>query len=265
MDDYFKEMEVAIIGANVEENCEATMARFLNDLNRDIQDHVEMYHYVEMEDLVHRAIKIEQQLKKGSNSKMSSWKSNAYKREEKSTPSSKASNPQPKKATLSKGKESTTSSNRNSDIKCFKCQGRGHYARQFPNKLAMIIREDGEFETDNEDMKSNQSLEDSGEEEEAVNGDLLVTKRTLNAQIKEDSEMQRENIFHTRCFVQGKVCNMIIDGGSSVNVTSTLMVEKLSLPTTKHPKPYKLQWLNDSALLQKLPKRPVEKGKEISM
>jgi hypothetical protein len=38
---------------------------------------------------------------------------------------------------------------------------------------------------------------------------------------------------------------MIIDGGSCTNVASTILVEKLNLPTLKHPKPYKLQWLND--------------------
>ena len=38
---------------------------------------------------------------------------------------------------------------------------------------------------------------------------------------------------------------MIIDGGSCTNISSTTMVEKLGLPTTKHPQPYKLQWLND--------------------
>ena len=39
---------------------------------------------------------------------------------------------------------------------------------------------------------------------------------------------------------------MIIDGGSCTNVASTTMVEKLGMPTSKHPRPYKLQWLNDS-------------------
>ena len=38
---------------------------------------------------------------------------------------------------------------------------------------------------------------------------------------------------------------MIIDGGSYTNVASTTLVEKLNLPTMKHPRPYKLQWLND--------------------
>ena len=58
--------------------------------------------------------------------------------------------------------------------------------------------------------------------------------------------MQRENIFHIRCHVQNNVCSVIIDGGSCTNVASTTLVEKLGLPTSKHPRPYNLQWLNDS-------------------
>ena len=38
---------------------------------------------------------------------------------------------------------------------------------------------------------------------------------------------------------------MIIDEGSCTNVANTELVEKLSLTTFKHPKPYRLQWLND--------------------
>ena len=75
---------------------------------------------------------------------------------------------------------------------------------------------------------------------------MLVARKALSVQIKEDEELQRENIFHTRCHVQNKVCSLIIDGGSCTNVASTTMVEKLGLPTLKHPSPYKLQWLNDS-------------------
>ena len=59
MDDYHKEMEIAMISANVVEDREATMARFLNGLNRDIANGVELQHYVELEDMVHMAIKVE--------------------------------------------------------------------------------------------------------------------------------------------------------------------------------------------------------------
>ena len=54
-------------------------------------------------------------------------------------------------------------------------------------------------------------------------------------QAKEDDEVQRENIFHTRCQVQNKVCSVIINGGSCTNVASTTLVEKLGMPTSKHP------------------------------
>ena len=39
---------------------------------------------------------------------------------------------------------------------------------------------------------------------------------------------------------------MIIDGGSCTNVANITLVEKLGMPTSKHPRHYKLQWLNDS-------------------
>ncbi|GKV34688.1 hypothetical protein SLEP1_g43040 [Rubroshorea leprosula] len=49
MEEYYQEMEKAMIRANVEEDREATMARFLQGLNLDIHDRVEMQHYVELE------------------------------------------------------------------------------------------------------------------------------------------------------------------------------------------------------------------------
>ena len=59
-------------------------------------------------------------------------------------------------------------------------------------------------------------------------------------------DVQRDNVFYTRCHVNDKVGSMIIDGGSCTNMASTSLVEKLNLATLNHPKPYNLQWLNDS-------------------
>jgi hypothetical protein len=64
VDEYFKEMEIAIIRSNVIEDREATMARFLNVLNRDIANVVELQHCVELEDMVHMATKVERQIKR---------------------------------------------------------------------------------------------------------------------------------------------------------------------------------------------------------
>ena len=113
----------------------------------------------------------------------------------------------------------------------------------------MIARVDRDVETESEkDDDQMPSLEDACDDnvEYPVEGESLVARCALSAQVKEDDmEQQRENIFHTRCHINNKVCSMIIDGGSCTNVASTTLVENLNLPTLKHPRPYKLQWLND--------------------
>ena len=64
----------------------------------------------------------------------------------------------------------------------------------------------------------------------AVHREALVVRHVLNLQITEDrDEKQCENIFHSRCHVNNKVCTLIIDGGSCTNVASTTLVEKLGL------------------------------------
>jgi len=45
--------------------------------------------------------------------------------------------------TDAKGK-SETQPKRTRDVKCFKCQGHGHYASECPNKIIMMIRDNGE-------------------------------------------------------------------------------------------------------------------------
>jgi hypothetical protein len=45
--------------------------------------------------------------------------------------------------------------------------------------------------------------------------------------------------------VQERSIRIIIDSGSCNNLASTMLVEKLSLPTRKHSNPYYIQWLND--------------------
>ena len=89
---------------------------------------------------------------------------------------------------------------------------------------------------------------DSMEEEtqlEADEGELLVLRRVLHTQDTPYDKTQRDMIFHSRCTIQEKVCNLIIDGGSCTNVASTTLIEKLGIPTISHPKPYSLKWLND--------------------
>lgn len=270
VEEYHKEMEMLMIKANIEEDPEVTMSRFLGGLNREIADVVELQHYVEMEELVNLAMKVERQLKQKNSARSSSnssnnWRSKWSKFDDNKKGLSLGSKDKAEEVDKGKGRstsiqrgnsESSSKPSKHRDIKCFKCQGRGHYASDCPNRKTMFIRGDeiiSESENDSDSNSSHPSmptLEDCSDVDEdiefAERGESLVTRRALNLNVKEESLEQRENIFHTKCLVSGKLCSMIIDGGSCTNVASTYMVEKLGLKCEKHICPYRLQWLNDS-------------------
>ncbi|KAL4379188.1 hypothetical protein GQ457_02G026750 [Hibiscus cannabinus] len=100
----------------------------------------------------------------------------------------------------------------------------------------MLMLYNGEIESDLGENEPTLPREDEDDDVElAANSEILVVKRSINAQPSQDDQ-QRKNIFHTRYHVNDKVCIVIIDDGSCTNAANTLMVDKLGLKTTKHPK-----------------------------
>ena len=106
-----------------------------------------------------------------------------------------------------------------------------------------------EEETFEHTRKANLCFDDEviSNEEQQPQGDCFVTIRSFNTQLMDDNESneQRTNLFHSKCLVNDKVCMLIIDSGSCTNLASTYLVDKLKLKSTPHPRPYKLQWMND--------------------
>lgn len=49
--------------------------------------------------------------------------------------------------------------------------------------------------------------------------------------------------FSHKLLAKGKICSIIIDGGSYDNMVATTMAEKLGLNVENHPEPYQLTWL----------------------
>ncbi|RDY00592.1 hypothetical protein CR513_16210, partial [Mucuna pruriens] len=223
---YYEEMKVAMTRANVKEDQEVTMVRFIGGLKREIGDVVELQHYMEIEDLLHKAIQVERQLKSKSSSKFASssssswrsnWKNNKMVINPKEDVKAKYSNALPKV---------------------------GHIDSQCPNKITMGMLDNGEIESESSSDDEMPPLEDYSDVEVAklVNRDILVTRHALSIQPKEDGDMeQHEHNFHTRCHINDKVCSMIIYSGSCTNVASTIIVEKINLKTSKNTRPYKLQ------------------------
>jgi hypothetical protein len=88
--------------------------------------------------------------------------------------------------------------------------------------------DDGEIVSTSEEFDCDDMppLEDASDLEYVVGNNVLVIKRSLSVQTKKDDvEQQKENIFHTRCLINDKICSMIIDSGSCTNVASVTWLE----------------------------------------
>ncbi|KAH9724620.1 hypothetical protein KPL70_007553 [Citrus sinensis] len=82
----------------------------------------------------------------------------------------------------------------------------GHIASQCPNKRLIILRDDGDVETESESYDDPMPhVEDANDGVEyPIDGKLMVVRGALNVQVKEDAEVQHDNIFHTRCHIKDK-------------------------------------------------------------
>ena len=128
VEEYYKEMEMALVKANIEEETKDIMAHFLKGLNPDIRDVVELQEYVELDDLLHKAVRVEQQLKRKSvarrnlsNTFNQNW-TNKSKKE-----GGNSSSPHGKSVVSSAGTKHNSTSSSNTDtrnIKCFRCLSR---------------------------------------------------------------------------------------------------------------------------------------------
>ncbi|XP_048619971.1 uncharacterized protein LOC125590446 [Brassica napus] len=112
----------------------------------------------------------------------------------------------------------------------------------------MVLKGDGEYESQDE-TETAAVISDEEVTDYPETGELLVTRRALST-LFDPETIQRENIFHTRCSIDHKVCSLIIDGCSCTNVASKYLVDKLGLVKTAHPRPYRLKWFNDETELK---------------
>ncbi|XP_019235260.1 PREDICTED: uncharacterized protein LOC109215615 [Nicotiana attenuata] len=196
VDEYFKAMDMAMIQANCMEEEEATMARFLNDLNREIADVVEIQQYVTIDELVDLAVKIEKQNKRRQQA--SSWRSRPNTNSKKTWPKQEVlSRPQEDKG---KGKVdekegnkafNSRSSKPSSSIQCHKCHGRGHMMHECPNRRNILLREDGGYESEKSEEEERGVSED---DVELPNDGLVgVIRRTIDGEYEgEKSEEEEE-------------------------------------------------------------------------
>ncbi|XP_020084894.1 uncharacterized protein LOC109707772 [Ananas comosus] len=128
--------------------------------------------------------------------------------------------------------------------RCYACGDYGHGSYNCPKRRVNFTEFDDDDEEDLGPIYDH--YEDAEEHVDVypIEGESLVTQRVMITPRAEEDDWRRHNIFHTRVLCGGKVCNVILDGGSSENIISKEAVEKLKLPTEKHPHPYKVTWFH---------------------
>ena len=74
-------------------------------------------------------------------------------------------------------------------------------------------------------------------------GEHLMMQRILWEAHVTKGPPQRKPLLKTTCKMNGKVCKVIVDSGSTNNITSIEMVDKLKFQRIPHPHPYRASWL----------------------
>ena len=259
VEEYTREFERLLMTCDLRESEDQTIVRYLGGLSESIRNVVELQTFSTLDEVTILAHKVETQRK------------NKFKREAQKPPQRTFAfpkreppptlKPNPIHSVPSNPKPSPPKPpfNPQERRRCYKCQGFGHIASDCPNQRVMTMAEcqaleGAEWEEERKEKEVH--LMEVEEEciEEADEGELLVLRRALSGHKAPNHEEQRENIFHTRCTIQGRVCSLIVDGGSCANVASTTLVDKLQLKIEPHPQPYSIQWLStkvrDSKSLQ---------------
>lgn len=234
----------------VEDTPEKTV-RYINGLRLDIQDEINMISPRTIEDAYQCALKVEEKITrkqssgrgrgftKGKGQSTEKWKFSAQKNDEGSSDQqgqsekeggTRGGRPYQRGRGRGRGRETI--------YRCYKCNKLGHRSFECP-------------ENDNTGQRGayiaqTEVVEEQEPEVENVPeiGEVLMMHKVLLKPAKEIAEpIQRKSLFKTMCKAKGKCCKLVIDSGSTDNLVSQEMVDKLGLKKIKHPTPYRVSWL----------------------
>jgi hypothetical protein len=263
-----------MICCGIVEDNKAMLARFFGGLNKGIQHILDYKGYNTITRLFHLACKAELEVhdrqpswRRANNSagRTSSWSARQ------SAPPSHGDAPAPSISKYTaptsrtppapapspfvgptRSSSSMASTGNTHDIQCRKCFGLGHIEKECITKRAMVVLEDGEYDSasdidddtlaliaarDGAKTDSDKDMEVMGAET-ADQYKSLVAQRVLSVQLSKAEHDQSHNLFQTRGIVKDRAIQIIIDGGSCNNLASIDMVEKLALLTKQRPHPY---------------------------
>lgn len=239
--EYSTEFFLLLTRVDIQDSERQLVARFTAGLRQQIQHTINLFNPLTLSEAHQQALTIEAQTKNNF-----SWtnarQTRLVSQQQSSNPTDDAPPQQPETAIVPFGDKTQA---RPSSLRCFSCGEIGHRQSNCPkrNRRGLLLDAAG---TDVEVIYDEDTTDHTEETVDLVadHGPCLMVRRVCLAPRHIDDNPQRHNLFHSKCTIGGKVCNFIIDSGSSENVIAEDVVNKLKLSTDLHPYPYKLAWLD---------------------
>jgi len=223
------------------------VARYVNGFQYQIQYEMSTHYFRNVDEAYQVALKVEEKIDRKLQQKFrgrgprgrgraSAARGNEKEDESTSSQNSRGGNGTGRGRGFGRGKDKYI-------ITCYRCGVEGHKASECPEKHNSGKRSEARTQVTQADEAS--VVGENVMVLQQEQGDNLMFRRVplqTERKIAEEPE-QRKIILKTKCKVQGKCCNLIIDGGSTENLVSTEVMEKLKFKCISHPNPYRVSWL----------------------
>ncbi|KAF8106014.1 hypothetical protein N665_0148s0002 [Sinapis alba] len=256
VDEYAEEFSLLLTRNEINDSQIQLVSRFIGGLRPQLQNSMVQFDPSTIGEAHRRAASFEQQ-SKSSNWNSSSSRSRAQDSANSNTPLTSTKDISDAAASTTKptaqDEQQLRRSTRPNALCCYSCGEPGHRQTVCPHATRRgLVFDDG---TEEQDVYDSQEEDDQDGDNTVSHtagdtGRLLVLRRACLTPVAQDDQWLRTNIFRSTCTIKDRICSFVIDSGSCRNVVSEKAVEKLGITREKHPAPYNLGWLNDTASIR---------------